>query len=235
MEGNQERYVEREETNDINLRGLLDVLKNGVWIIIVVMILAALAGVFYSKSKVPVYETSTRVIIDTDKEYMKTIMVMMKEPLVMEGVKEELNLSRSPEAIDSQIEIEQIDDSQVIKIIVTDGDPQRAARLADVTAATFKEEVADLLNFNGVQLLSGAKENKNPINDHQSRNVLMSLILGLVIGCGIVFLRDSLDETVNHESESEAILGVPTLGSFPNMNMKKRVLDQIVEIKKRWR
>src|SRR5690625_5773146 len=132
MEGNQERYVEREETNDINLRGLLDVLKNGVWIIIVVMILAALAGVFYSKSKVPVYETSTRVIIDTDQEYMKTIMVMMKDSLVMEGVKEELNLSRSPEAIDSQIEIEQIDDSQVIKIIVTDDDPQRAARLADV-------------------------------------------------------------------------------------------------------
>src|SRR5690625_5959727 len=31
-------------------------------------------------------------------------------------------------------------------------DPQRAVRLADVTAATFKEEVADLLNFNGVQL-----------------------------------------------------------------------------------
>src|SRR5690625_7788344 len=102
----------------------------------------------------------------------------------MEGVKEELNLSRSPEAIDSQIAIEQIDDSQVIKIIVTDGDPQRAGRLADVTAATVKEEVADLLHFNGVQLLSGAKGGKNPINDHQSRNVLMSLVCGSAIGCG---------------------------------------------------
>ena len=235
MEVNQERYVERENTNDINLRSLLDVLKNGMWIIIVVMILAALAGVFYSKSKVPIYETSTRVIIDTDQEYMKTIMVMIKDPLVMEGVKKELKLSRSPEAIDSQIEIEQIDDSQVIKIIVTDRDPELAAKLADVTAATFKDEVADLLDFNRVQLLSAAKVNDHPINDHQNRNVLILLILGLVIGCSIVFLRDSLDETVSHEREAEAVLGVQSLGTVPNMNMKKKVLDNLIKIKNRWR
>lgn len=235
MEVNQERYVEREDTNEINLRGLLDVLKSGIWIIIAVMILATLAGIFYSKSKVPIYETSTRIIIDTDKEYMKTLMVMIKDPLVMEGVKGELGLSRSPEAIDSQVEIEQIDDSQVIKIIVTDRDPALAATIADVTAETFKDEVAGLLNFDRVQLLSTAKENNYPINDHQSRIVLMALILGLIAGCGIVFLRDSLDETVSHEREVEALLGVPTLGSVPNMNMKKKLVDHLIKIKKRWR
>ena len=59
---------------------------------------------------------------------MNTLMVMIKDPIIMEKVNSELNLSRSPEGIANEITVAQIDDSQVIKISAIDTDPKVAER-----------------------------------------------------------------------------------------------------------
>ena len=226
----KENFIEHTNGKDINLKEYYEVIKKRFWIIMVVTILSTVAGYFYSNhNNIPLYQTSTRIIIGADSEHMKTLMVMIKDPIIMEKVKNELHLSQSAEGIASQIVVEQIDASQVIRISVTNANPKLAVRLANETAKAFKSEIVSILNFKDVQLLSPAKENPYPINGDQNRTVVIAFVFGIIIGIGLVFLIDSLDETIKRDSEVEGILGVPVIGVISNMNKKKLLVKKSVK------
>lgn len=224
--GNNKHYFE-QHVKEVNIKGFLEVIKTRLWIILLIILLTGLAGYFYSSmNNKPLYETSTRIIIGSDSDYMNTLIVMIKDPLIMDKVKEDLDLSRSPDAIAGQVETARIDDSQVIMISVIDKDPSLAVDIANATAKAFKNEVGNILDFDDVQLLSEAIENPYPFNENQNRIILLASIFGLITGLGFVFLLDSLDDTIKSEGEVEDILGVPVLGVISNMKKKKFLVKQ---------
>lgn len=218
MLNEQDYHIHAKE---ISVKGFFDVIKRGTWMILIVTVLSTMGGYLINDQHELLYQTETRIIIDSDSEYMKTLMVMIKDPIVMEEVKTHLQLSRSAEALANQVEVERIDESQVIKITVIDTEPLLAAAIANATAKAFKDKVVDLLEFEEVQLLSDAKENNYPINESQNRTVMISFIFGLIAGIGLVFVLDSLDETIKSDREIEAILGVPVLGTVTKIKIKK--------------
>lgn len=210
------------QDKEINLKEYFEVIKSRFWIVIVLTLLTAASGYFYSQyTSVPLYETSTRIIIGTENQDMKTLMVMIKDPIIMEKVKNELNLQGSAEGIANKITVEQVDESRVVKISVIDTDPEVAVAIANATAKTYKSEIVKLLDFKEVQLLSKAKLNPFPINESQNKVVIAAAVFGLIAGVGLIFLLDSLDGSVKRESDVEAILGVPVIGVVSNMNKKK--------------
>ena len=209
---------------EINLKEYFAVIKSRFWIVIVLAILTTAGGYFYSQyTYVPLYETSTRIIVDTENQDMKTLMVMIKDPIIMEKVKNELKLQSSSEGVANRITVEQVDESRVVRISVTDTDPEAAVAIANATAKTYKSEIVKLLDFKEVQLLSEAKINPYPTNESQNKVVMAAAVFGLIAGIGLIFLLDSLDGTVKRESDIEAILGVPVIGNVSNMNKKKFV------------
>ncbi len=212
------------QDKEINLKEYFAVIKSRFWIVIVLAILTTTGGYFYSQyTNVPLYETSTRIIIGTENQDMKTLMVMIKDPIIMEKVKNELNLQGSAEGIANRITVEQVDESRVVRISVIDTDPEEAVAIANATAKTYKSEIVKLLDFKEVQLLSEAKLNPFPINESQNKVVMAAAVFGLIAGVGLIFLLDSLDGTVKRENDVEAILGVPVIGNVSNMNKKKFV------------
>jgi len=226
--GKQDIFIKNMKSREIDLKEYYEVIKKRFWLIVLITILTTSAGILYSRlnsKNVPLYQTSTRIIVGANDEYMKTLMVMIKDSTIMGEVNNELQLNKSPEEIAGQIEVSRIDDSRVINIAVTDTDPNRAANIANVTAKVFKSEIVNILNYKDVQLLSPAKENSYPINSPKNNIVKITFALGVIFGIGLAFLLDSLDETVKRESEVEDILGVPIIGVISNMN-KKKLLGQ---------
>jgi capsular polysaccharide biosynthesis protein len=153
-------------------------------------------------------------------------MVMIKDPIIMEKVRDELNLSRSPEGIANQITVAQIDDSQVIKISAVDADPKVAMAIVNSTAKLFKSEIATILDFKEVQLLSEAKENPYPINPSGNRITIIAFVLGMITAVGLAFLLDSLDQTIKTNKDIEEYLDITVLGKVSNMNKKKFVIKR---------
>ncbi|MEC5424018.1 Wzz/FepE/Etk N-terminal domain-containing protein [Virgibacillus sp. C22-A2] len=213
---------------EINLKEIFASIKQRFWIIALVAAAAALAGFVYSNltSQTLLYESSTRVIIGSDSESMSTLMVMIKDPIVMNKVKEELQLSRPSESLSSQIEVQRLEDSQVIMISVIDTDPVVAASIANATANAFKNEIVNILDFRDVQLLSAAQENPYPINEKQNHTTVIALVFGIITGTGLVFLLESLDGKIRKERDVEEALGVPVIGVVSNMNKKKLVMKK---------
>ncbi|WNF35322.1 Wzz/FepE/Etk N-terminal domain-containing protein [Bacillaceae bacterium IKA-2] len=213
--------VERDMAKDINLRELFMILKKRFWMIIFITLVATGAGYFQNNTQLDLlYQSSSRIIVGANAEYMKTLMVIMRDPVIMEKVGQKLELNRSPERLAGQISIDSIDNSQVLRITVIDTDPVIAADIANATVSVFKAEIGNIVDFNDVSYLSDAKVNQNPINSKDNRIIYITFIIGLMIGIGFVFLLHSLDDTVNSLREIEELVGVPVLGTVSKMTKK---------------
>ncbi|PPA69246.1 YveK family protein [Jeotgalibacillus proteolyticus] len=211
---------------DINLLEYFQVIKKRLWLIMLLTVLMGAAGYYYTQSNnTSIYQSSKRIIISSDNENMKTLMVMIKDPIVMAKVIEDLGLQQTPQGLASQINVEQIDESRVVQITVTNTDPERAALIADATAANFRSEVRPIIEFENIQLLSDATVNPLPINESQNKTIIMIAGFGLILGVGISFFLESLDGTIRREKEVEELLGIPVIGAVPNLN-KKKLLKQ---------
>lgn len=212
---------------DINLAEYFNVIKHRLWLIVLIVVITASAGYYYTQlNNVSLYQSSTRMIISSDSEYMKTLMVMIKDPIVMANVINELQLEKSPQGLAGQIEVTRIDESQVVQILVTDTNPQQAAAIANTTAKAFKSEAKSILAFKDVQLLSEAIINPSPINESQNKSILFAGGFGLIVGVGLAFFLESLDGTIRREKEVEDLLGIPVIGVVPNLNKKKLLMQR---------
>lgn len=107
----QRQNISPKNDKEVNLRDFFDVFKRRGWVIAVVTIIAALSGHFYSitnNNEVSLYESSRRMIIGAESD-MQTLMVMVKDPIIMGKVRGELGLSRPSEAIAEQIVVERLE------------------------------------------------------------------------------------------------------------------------------
>jgi capsular polysaccharide biosynthesis protein len=206
---------------EINLKEYFDVIKRRIWIVVVFTIITTGAGYVYAKSNThPVYQASTRIILGTTPDTISTLMVIIKDPAILSYVVKDLNLKEDPEALANQINVASLNNSQVVNIDVTASSPDLAAKIANSTAEVFKQRIVDILNFHNVTILSEAKVNPWPITGNHAKVVEVAIILGVILGIGLTFLLDSLDDTVRDEMEIEQVIGLPVVGSVSRI--KKR-------------
>lgn len=217
---------------EINLKELYRVIKERLWIVILITLLATGIGVIKNVFfNTPLYQSSTRIIISADAEFQKTLQVIIKDSTILDKVVQKLRIDRTPEALAGQINVVSIDGSQVVSITVVDRDPKLAAEIANTTAKVFKEEIPNIVGFDKVSNLSKAKVNPYPINENQNRTIIVAMFLGLIVGIGFVLLLDSLDDSIKSEQVVEELLGLPVIGSVSKMNhknIKKKVNGQMM-------
>ncbi len=212
---------EKRKTKEINLKELYTVLKRRLWVIAIVTLLAAMAGIYFSQSaKTATYQTSSRIIIGADEESRKTLQVIIKDSTILDKVSKELRLNRTSDQLAGQISVNSIDNSQVVSINVFDTNPVLAAKIADKTAEIFKQEVPTIIGKDYIRLLSRAKINSVPMNQNQNNKITLFLVFGLGAGIGLAFLLESLDDKIRSESEIETLLGLPVLGKVSKMKKK---------------
>lgn len=205
--------------NEVSVKRIIHLIRKRIWIIIVSIIVFTSFGGLYSVFFTnPLYESSTRMIVNAEPDLMNTLMVMIKEPSFLEKVIVEMELDQTPEELSKQITAGSIENSSIVRISVIDTNPELAAKIADTTASVFKKEIPRLLDFNDISVFSKANISSLPINDNQTKIILIGFLIGLITGVGVIFLFDFMDNTVSSERNIEQLLGIPVLGSISKMD-----------------
>ncbi|WP_342432787.1 Wzz/FepE/Etk N-terminal domain-containing protein [Neobacillus sp. FSL H8-0543] len=207
--------------NEINIKKIFNLIKKRFWIIIITTIIfTAIGGIYSIYFTKPLYESSSRMIVNAEPTLMTTLMVMIKEPSFLENVVYEMNLDRTPEQLGQQISAGSIGGSTIVKISVTDSNPELATKIADTTANLFKREMPNLLGFSDISIFSEAKVSPHVINNNHEKKIIIGFLIGVISGIGLIFIIDFLDNTVRSEGSIEQLLGIPVLGSVSKMNKK---------------
>lgn len=220
--------MKHNKRKEIEIRNIFLVLKKRIWIIILITALCTAVGYLYSEKKYPnpLYEVTGRVIIDDQYGLMSTLIVFFKEPAVVDKVIKDLNLEMEMNDLRNQIAVTNVDDSQILKVSITHPNYETAAKILNKLIVVYKDLVAEILNFNGVEILSEAPLGENSPSlkamNPGNRLIIISFVIGLISSIGYVFLLDSLDYKIRSEREIELLLEVPVIGSISTLKKKKK-------------
>lgn len=210
---------------EINIREILLVLRRRWMIVLLITLLfAALGGLYANKPEAPLYQATARIIIHSNTDFINTLKVVIREPVVLQKVLDELGLDRSTGALRGQISVSSVDNTQVVLVTVTDRDQALAADIANTTVKQYKSTIATLLNFSDITILSEAKKDVSPVPINppdKNRMIVIGLIAGLVLGIAAAFLRDTMDEALRSEKRVKEVLGMPVLGQVSRIKRIK--------------
>ncbi|OBZ12829.1 hypothetical protein A7975_14845 [Bacillus sp. FJAT-26390] len=213
--------MDRVKVKEINLKALYSTVRKRLWIVVLItMAVTVLAGVYNSRPETPMYASSARMIIAASSEMMGTVKVLFREPIVLNKVIEELELNRSVSQLRSQIRVDSVEGSLVTVVSVVDSDPKLAAEIANVGVEAFRQVAAATLGVTNIQLLTKAEENPFSINVKSNTMVFVGFMAGLILSIGLIFLLDSLDDSMKSEREIEELLGLTMLGQVTKMKRK---------------
>ena len=133
----------------MDLRELFLIVRRWLWLLILGSILGGVATYFYSIYQQPIYESSAEVFVSqpgynqlTDLGYysiyqlIPTYAELMVTDEILQETADQLGYSIHP----SQINVQQVRDTQILRVRVQSIDPNRAANFANMLVVVFREQ-----------------------------------------------------------------------------------------------
>lgn len=222
-----------EET--ISLKELFQTIKKRLMLIFIITIsFVAIAGAVSYFVLTPVYQSSTQLLVNQSKneqnsyttsdvqtnlQLINTYNVIIKSPAILELAIDELELNMTTGQLNEKITVQSAQNSQVVNLTVEDTDPYLAANIANKVAEVFQKEIKTIMNVDNVSILAKAAvtENQSPVKPQPLLNIAIALVVGLMVGVGLAFLLEYLDNTVKTEQDVEKLLELPVLGTITRM------------------
>ncbi|WP_280170424.1 YveK family protein [Priestia megaterium] len=219
----------------VSLKDFFQILRKRLWLVfLIVVISATVSGVISFFVLTPVYESKTQILVNqaksdeqlystqtvqTNVQLINTYNDIITSPAILNKVIKELKLSVSAQSLSSQIQVTSAQNSQVAQIVVQDTSAKRAAEIANTTASVFQKQVPKLMNVDNVKVLSKATvgESASPIKPQPLLNIAIAVVVGLMVGIGLSFLLEYLDNTLKTEQDIESILELPVIGVVTNI------------------
>lgn len=214
---------------EINIRDFLNYLKKYVLVIAAVALVLIIGVFIYDKSiKKPLYTTYTTIILTKSNEtqtgttitqndillnqkLVETYSKIIKSKLVLEQVISETGVTYTAEELSENVSVEAYENTEMLKISVTDQDPELAANIANSIAQVFSGEIAKIYQINNISVVDVAVTPEEVSNNTLKRDLLIALFIGIFGTIGVVFVVYYFDDTVKLTDNLEEEIGMPVV------------------------
>lgn len=135
----------------------------------------------------------------------------------------------------AQVVQDRIDDLDDQLADLPEGDPGRSAlesqRLVYLSAIESLALAADLSGGTTAQIISPANVPSDPFSPNPTRNAILGGIVGVVLGLGLVVVRETLDDRLRSKEDLESASGLPTLAVIPTVSTwRKREEEHLISV-----
>lgn len=230
---------------ELDLRDYFQIVKKRLWMIVsIVIVVCLLAGAYSLYIKKPVYEASTKIIvnqtqqmqttasqldlnqINTNIQLINTYKEIIKTPAILDVVAQSYpEFNTTAEELLKKVNVSSVNNTQVMTLVVRDNSYERAAEMVNAISLVFKQEIPSLFNVQNVSILNEAKLNPTvapgPVEPNVVMNLAIAFIVSLMIGLGIAFLLEYLDDTLKTEEDIEKYLGLPTIAMITRLGQEE--------------
>jgi capsular polysaccharide biosynthesis protein len=234
-------------SNELDLRQYMTIIRKRLpFILILVLLSSAAAAVFSLFFKDPLYEASTKIIvnqtqsqlttgqldlnqINTNIRMIDTYKEIIKTPAILDKVEEGYpELGLTAEQLAQRIKVSSVNNTQVMTLVVEDTEYRKAAETVNAVSHVFREEIQHIFKVENVSILNEADPTREPgpVSPNVPLNIAIAFVVSLMAGVGIVFLLEYLDDTIKTEADVLEYLDQPTLAMISKMGAEDSGQDQ---------
>ena len=221
---------------EIDIKELLTYIKEKIWIVGIALVLSVTTSLIYTGLiKQPIYKSSTTYVLisDSSNEGITTSEVTLNEKLIatykeiiksrniLEKVIDNLKLDMTTQELARSISVEQVSTSSMIKITVSNSDPETAKKIAETIGNEFSKEIESLYKISNLGLVDKALVPVVASNESNTKEMIMINGGALALSLMIIFMLFYFDNTVKDQEQVEEKTNLPVLGSVPLVSKKK--------------
>ena len=230
---------------EINLKEFWQYYKKYILGIIIICLISVILTLVYNIAfKTPKYSTYTTIVLVKDESSSETDVInqsditlnqklvstyreIIKSRLVLNQVIERLKLDYTYEKLYDEIKVEAKDETEILKITVTDDDANMASSIANEIAVVFDKEVTQIYNINNVSIIDTALVPTKPSNDNAFRDAILAVMLSFVGCSAIVFVVFYFDDTLREVETIETDLKMPVVAKvYKDANKMDLIVDK---------
>lgn len=218
---------------EIDLMELLSYFLEKSKIIIITVLVCLLCGLVYTGFiKDAMYKSDVSVVLVSKNSSMSQNDIMVNQKLastyrelvesrsVLSKVIKNLDLDYSIKELQEMIVVESVNDTEILKIVVSSKDPKEAVKIANETASAFEKEIIKIYNLENVSIVDKAMLAKEPYNVNIIKDIIIYIGVGLVLSVGVLFVIYYFDNSVKSVEQIERQLGVAVIGTVPTVGKK---------------
>ena len=227
---------------EINIKEFLGYLKKySIIIILMAMLLLSISFIYDVIIKKPEYTTYTSLVlvkdnsiynynynyeyetidqndINLNQKLVSTYRQIVKSRLVLEQVTDKLSLKYDAITLAKKVNVEALEDTEILKISVTDQDPEQAVLIANTLANVFETEVSKIYKLDNISVIDKAELPSLPSNNTTIKDIIIAFALAIVGGSLVIFVIFYFDDTLRSLDSFEDEIGLPIIGKVFNDN-----------------
>ena len=219
------------EEQVISISEIIDAVKKRWKIIALCTLIATLvSGIFSFFIIAPTYEASTKVFIGKEEssvenynynditmyqKLLKTYSELIKTKDLINGSITNSEYELEVEDVLNNVSLTTVADTQMIQIAYKSTSPNIAKNMLENITNEFITTSQELVPNGNVRVLETVELPEEPVAPNKKMNIAIAFILGMMVGLGIVFLLEYLDNTYKNKEQLEKDLDIPVLGVIP--------------------
>ena len=219
---------------EIDLKELFQIFWEKKSTIILLTAIFMVVGFIYSSFiVVPKYQSSTKLVLaqstsansnstgitttelTLNSKLVSTYSTIVKSDGVIRKVISNLGIDDSEQSIRQNVSVTAEEGTEIIKITVTNTEPEKASKIANEMATVFMARVKELYNLDNVYSLDPAEVEEAPANISHTKTIIIFGAIGCILAVGYIFILFMLDNSIKTGDDVEKCAHVPVLASIP--------------------
>ncbi len=229
------------ENNDymrIDIKKILYQIGQNAGVIILVTIVCAMIGFLISSFLIkPTYSASAQMLVNNRRDeqsaaitqsdinasssLVNTYSIILKSHDVLEKVVADCHLPYSAEALSSKVSVSSVNSTQVMRITVTNGNPQEALDICADLVKLAPDAIINAIDAGSVTTVSSPYTTGRPVAPSKRRYTIIAGILGMTICLAFVILKELTNDKFKTTEDIRTVLELNILGVIPAENMSK--------------
>lgn len=227
-----------QQFEEISFKRLTEILMQSISMIVAVTIIAGIIAFVYSETMVvSEYESTVSLYVNnesgknTDKilgtditasqMLVDTYIIIIKSNTVLNEVCEKLEEQGiegyDAESLAKKIDASATNETEIFGVTVRDTNPKHTYMIANIIADVAPPIIKDFVEASSVKVIDYAKEGKR-VSPNIQRNTILGLLIGLILSCDFVVLREMFDMRIKTEDDLTKMFELPILGIIPDIN-----------------
>lgn len=216
---------------EIDIKEMLAYFQSRIlWILISIFAIIIVGNIYTIATRVPMYKSNTTIVLvnnkteayntnelQLNKNLVGTYTEIIKSRKILEEVIKNLGLNYNSNSLSKNISVSAVTDTEIIRITVSDKNPKLAKKIANEIADVFAKEIQKIYKLNNVSIVDKAEESTSPYNISVLKDNIIFILIGIMLSCGIIFVKFYFDTSIKSTEEIENKLGLTVIGIVPKV------------------